>query len=262
MISCIIEKTGMRAVPALISFALFIMFVTPFFAHIINLGNCAGALISGALTVIFAFFAPFKRLVANLWNTGFGKVLICAIAVFVAVCIILATVISVFMINASRDAPKGRDSTVVVLGCKVNGTSPSLMLERRLDAAYEFLSENPDVTVIVSGGKGDDEHISEAQCMKEYLVDMGISPERIFMEDKSSSTYENLKFSKKIIEDNNLSSDITIVTDSFHQLRAEMIAGELGIKAYNVSAHTPMWLIPTYWVREWFGVAYQFVFGG
>lgn len=261
MISCIIEKTGMRAVPALISFALFLMFVTPFFANIINLGNCVGAALSGILTAVFVFFAPFRKLISHIWSTRFGRILICTAVVIVAVCIILASVISVLMIKASRDAPDGRPSTVVVLGCKVNGTSPSLMLERRLDAAYEYLSENPDVIVIVSGGKGDDEHISEAECMKNYLTDLGISPERIYMEDKSSSTYENLKFSQKIIEENKLNNDITIVTDSFHQLRAEMIAEELGFNAYSVSAHTPMWLLPTYWVREWFGVVFQFVFG-
>ncbi len=168
---------------------------------------------------------------------------------------------SVLMVRASRDAPDGRPSTVVVLGCKVNGTAPSLMLEARLDAAYDFLVENPETTVIVSGGKGDDEQISEAQCMYDYLVDRGIPHDRIIMENKSASTYENLKFSKEIIEQKNLCRDVTIITDGFHQLRADMIASELEINSYNVSAKTQIWLLPTYWVREWFGVAHQFIFG-
>ena len=80
------------------------------------------------------------------------------------------------------------------------------------------------------------------------------------MEDKSSSTYENLEFSKSIIEENNLCSDIVIVTDGYHQLRAEMIAKNLGYENIsNISAPTSPWLVPTYWVREWFGVAYQFI---
>lgn len=260
MTGCIIEKTGMRTVPALIFFALFLLFVAPFFANIINLGNCFGAIASGILTAVFVFFKPFKKVISLMWSTAVGKVLLCTAATLIILCIVLAMIISVFMIKASRDTPNERASTVVILGCKVNGSSPSLMLERRLDAAYEFLSGNPGVNVIVSGGKGDDERISEAQCMKDYLIGLGISPERIFMEDKSASTYENLKYSKIIIEENKLNKDITIVTDSFHQLRAEMIAGELGMNAYNVSAHTPLWLIPTYWVREWFGVVHQFVF--
>lgn len=261
MIGELIGKTGLRPIPALISFAFFLLFITPFFTNIINLGNCVGAAVSALSTAVFVFFDPFKKLVSSLCRTPAGKILICAVAAIMILCIVLAAVISAFMIRASADAPDGRPSTVVVLGCKVNGTSPSLMLQRRLNAAYEFLIENPETNVIVSGGKGGDEQISEAQCMMEYLVEKGIAPERIYLEDKSTSTYENLKFSKEIIDANGMSSDITIVTDSFHQLRADMIAEDIGIHSYNVSAHTPPWLLPTYWVREWFGVCYQFVFG-
>jgi uncharacterized SAM-binding protein YcdF (DUF218 family) len=163
------------------------------------------------------------------------------------------------MVKASHDNPDGRATTVVVLGCKVKDGRPSLMLRRRLDAAYEYLSENEDVTAIVSGGKGDDELISEAQCMSEYLISKGISPERIIMEDKSESTYENLKFSQSIINERGLEEHITIVSDGYHQLRAELIADSLGIEAYNISAPTSWWLVPTYWVREWFGVIYQVI---
>jgi len=97
--------------------------------------------------------------------------------------------------------------------------------------------------------------------MKEYLVGRGISDERIIMEDKSESTYENLKFSYEIIEQNKLNRKITIVTDAYHQLRAEMIASDMGIESYNISAKTSWGLVPTYWVREWFGIVYQFMFG-
>ncbi|MBQ3915749.1 MAG: YdcF family protein, partial [Ruminococcus sp.] len=82
---------------------------------------------------------------------------------------------------------------------------------------------------------------------------------RIYREDKSVSTEENLSFSSKIIKENSLPEDITIITDGYHQLRADMLAERLGIKAYNISAHTSRWLVPTYWVREWFGVAYYIV---
>ena len=157
------------------------------------------------------------------------------------------------------DRPKNTDTTVVVLGCKVKNGAPSLMLGRRLNAAYEYLTEEPDVKVIVSGGKGDDEIISEAQCMRDYLVDRGIAPERIYMEDKSTDTDENLRFSQDIIRREGLPEHITIVTDGFHQLRSDMKAEKLGMRAYNISAHTPWWLVPTYWVREWFGIIYYII---
>lgn len=256
-----IEKMGMRVVPTLISFIILLIFLAPFATGIINLGNCAGALISGTLTAIFMFYKPFCRFVSQLWKHPLGKAAVSLVSAAAAIMVIAAIVISCFMIKAARDNPKGRDTTVVVLGCKVKDGRPSLMLRRRLDAAYSYLEEYPNVTVIVSGGKGDDELISEAECMKDYLESKGIKPNRIIMEDKSESTYENLKYSKEIIEKNGLNKKITIVSDGYHQLRAEMIASELGIEAYNISAPTSLWLIPTYGVREWFGVAYQFIFG-
>ena len=259
--STIIEKTGMRVFPALISFILLALFIAPFFVGIVNLGNCTGAFISAVMLGIFTFYRPFSRMIASLWQKPAGKAVICCISVIVIFCIILALVISGFMIRASRDAPEDSATTVVVLGCKVKNGRPTLMLRRRLDAAYDYLCDNKDVTVIVSGGQGSDETISEAQCMSEYLISKGIDSERIIIEDKSSSTYENLKFSREIIKENALCEKITIVTDGYHQLRAEIIAADLGMDAYNISAPTSPWLIPTYWVREWFGVIYQFVFG-
>lgn len=259
--SVILERTGMRVVPALISFIFLCFFIAPFFAGIVNIGNCVGTAVTALILGIFTFFGPFSHFVALFWQKPAGKVIICIVSAIAALCVILAIIISVFMITASRDAPQGNDTTVVVLGCKVKDGRPSLMLRRRLDAAYDYLSEYEDVTVIVSGGKGSDELISEAQCMRDYLISKGISQERVIMEDRSSSTYENLKFSQEIIEKNNLNEKITIVTDGYHQLRAEMIASDLDIEAYNISAHTSEWLLPTYCVREWFGVTYQFIFG-
>ncbi len=252
-------KTGMRAVPALISFIMMILFLLPMGTGIINLGNCAGAVITAALTALFVYWDKFTGIVSRMWESRAGRVLIFVTASFAALCVILAAVISGFMFREMTDRPKNTDTTVVVLGCKVKNGAPSLMLGRRLNAAYEYLTEEPDVKVIVSGGKGDDEIISEAQCMRDYLVDRGIAPERIYMEDKSTDTDENLRFSQDIIRREGLPEHITIVTDGFHQLRSDMKAEKLGMRAYNISAHTPWWLVPTYWVREWFGIIYYII---
>ena len=175
--------------------------------------------------------------------------------------VVLAVVISVFMLRAADDPPKDENTTVVVLGCKVKDGRPSLMLGRRLEAAYKYLSEHDSVCAVVSGGQGKDEAMSEAQCMRDWLVGRGIAPERIFMEDKSVNTEENLRFSKKIIADNGLPETVTLITDGFHQLRAEMIAEKQGISAYNISGYTSWYIVPTYWVREWFGVVHYKLFG-
>lgn len=261
MIGYIIEKTGMRAIPALIFFVLFIVFIIPMNVNIINIGNCFGAAVTGLLSLGFIFYGPLIRFFAQIWNTGFGKTVLIILSCIAIIGTISVTAISIFMLAAKQDHPDTRPSTLVVLGCKVNGKGPSLMLKRRLDTAYNFLEENPDVVAVVSGGKGSDEQISEAECMRDYLVNKGISKERIYLEDKSASTNENLYFSKKIIEENNLENNITIVTDGFHQLRAELIADNLNMKSYNLSSDTPLWLVPTYWVREWFGIAYYLLFG-
>lgn len=250
-----------KVIPALLCFGLFLIFAMPIGVGIINLGNCAGMGICGMLTLIFIFWGRFGTFIGRCWEKPFGKVILCLIGAFAVIGVILAVVISVLMIRASDDPPKDENTTVVVLGCKVKDGAPSLMLRRRLDAAYDYLSQHESVCAVVSGGKGDDEVISEAQCMKEWLVEKGIAPERIYMEDRSVNTEENLRFSREIISAEGLPDKITLITDSYHQLRAEMIAEKQDIKAYNISGYTSWYLVPTYWVREWFGVVYYKLFG-
>ena len=250
-----------KIIPAIISAILLGIFISPSFMGIFNIGSVAGILVSGSLTGIFVFWKPFTELVKKMWNKPAGKIFLCISTTIVSICIIIAVIISIFMIKAVNDPPKDENTTVVVLGCKVKEGRPSLMLKRRLNCAYKYLSEHESVNVIVSGGQGNDEVISEALCMKNYLIEKGISPERIFMEDKSVNTYENLKFSKNIINRENLPEKITLVTDGFHQCRAEMIAKKLDIEPYNISGYTSWYIIPVYWVREWFGIVYYYIFG-
>lgn len=256
-----IESTPLRVCFCVIFIILFLLFVLPMTVGIINLGNIVGAIISVLGFSIFAFNEKISKLINILMEKSIGKVVLNIISVLLIFCILLAIVISGIMVYKMNNYPS-EPSNIIVLGCKVKGTKPSLMLKRRLDTAYEYLVQNEDVIAIVSGGKGDDEQISEAQCMKEYLVSKGISESRIIMEDKSTSTYENFKYSKQILQEHNLPTDtITVVTDGYHQLRASMIAKKLEFKTYSISAYTSWYLVPTYFVREWFGVTYQFIFG-
>lgn len=256
-----IERTEMRVIPALISFILLLVFLAPVSVRIINLGNIAGAGISVLLMTVFVFWRQFKSLVGSLWSSGAGKAAVIAAAAFICAGVVTAAVLSVMMIREMHDAPSDSNTTVVVLGCKVRDNGPSLMLARRLDAACSYLTGHPDVKVVVSGGQGKDEVVSEAECMRDYLVRRGIDSGRIYMEDKSVDTNENLRFSKEVIEKNGLPEQITLVTDGFHQLRADILAEKLGIRAYNISAATPAYLLPTYWVREWFGLIYYKILG-
>lgn len=121
-------------------------------------------------------------------------------------------------------------SVLVVLGCQVKGNRPSKSLKRRLDIAYKFLENNKDICCIVSGGRGSDELISEADCMYSYLTDKGISKDRILKEDTSTSTEENLINSLQVIKEHSLPKNMIIATDFYHQLRANIIGKKHSIK--------------------------------
>ncbi|MBQ7981688.1 MAG: YdcF family protein [Oscillospiraceae bacterium] len=238
-----------------VGFAIF-LFPPVFSGVFFNIGNTAGMLACAALFFITIYWSKLLVLLSENKAFRFTAIIISAIAVAL---VILAAVISAFMISAANSPPP-ENTTVIILGCKVKGERPSLMLSKRIDAAYEYLSANPSAMCIVSGGQGSDEIMSEAECMKRVLVEKGIAEERIIMEDKSTSTDENLCFSLEKMQENGLSGSVTIVTSEFHQLRAKMIAENYDLETYAVSAPTVWYLLPTYWVREWFGVTYQYIF--
>lgn len=253
-----IDNTVVRIIMSVIFSAGFIIFIAPFFAGIVNAGNCFGAFICALMSLFSIFNDKVSEAVYRIYGHTAGKIAVISVITFLISGFILAAVISGFMIHSMNDKPSEPD-TVIILGCKVKGQRPSLMLKRRLDTACKYLKENNDVLVIVSGGQGKDEIMSEAECMKSYLIQNGISSDRIYKEDRSSSTYENFKFSKEIMQEYNLGERLTVVTDGYHQLRAGMIADSLGIETNAVSAPTALWLVPTYWVREWIAVVYTFI---
>lgn len=237
-----------------------IHFMTPMFAAIVNIGNITGVAVSVILFFMVVFRGTFAQIFSRMATHKGGRIFLFTAGGIACIALIGAVVISCFMVKAMNDKPKNSQTTVVVLGCQINGETPSRMLKRRLDAAYDYLSVNNDVKVIVSGGQGSDEVTSEADVMRKYLLQRGVEDSRIYMENKSTSTEENLRFSKEIIEKEGLCEKITIVTDGFHQLRADILAKQQGIESCNISASTEKWLLPTYWIREIYGVAYYLVF--
>ena len=149
---------------------------------------------------------------------------------------------------------------LIVLGCQVNGTVPSRMLRQRIDAAAAYLNSYPDALAIVSGGKGPGEDITEAECMYTYLTAAGISPERIILEDRATSTMENLRFSQALMADG---ATAAIVSNEFHLYRADQMAQKLGIDAELVPADTELpILLANYSLREIFAVWKFHLLGG
>ena len=168
------------------------------------------------------------------------------------------------MIGACSKTP-AENATAVVLGCRVYGERASLMLRERLDAAYEYLQNNPDAMCVVSGGQGSGEDITEANCMSQYLIDKGIDPGRILLENKATSTQENICYSLDLIE------TITgvrpqragIVSSEYHLYRAGQIAKSQSLEAVGIPATTRIISLRiNYFLREIAGVWYNIVFGG
>ena len=236
-----------------------IWFLTPFaVGRIMNLGNGTGAVIMALIIAYGAFMPQINQTIKKTNDTKFGKVILTGILIIVVAVVSLAAVETAFMIKAATAKPS-EEATVVVLGCRAYGSRPSIMLASRLDAAYEYLTEHPDAICIVSGGQGPDESMPEAECMYIYLTDKGIAPERIYQENRSTSTRENLLFSQEIIEEEGLNPEIAIVTNEYHEYRAGMIADALEMEYSAVPARTPLWLFPTYYIRELYGIIYEWV---
>ncbi len=190
------------------------------------------------------------------------KLLWFLIAVIVMIGAAAFAFVSGHMISASNNiAPSyNNDLTVVVLGCRVYGDKPSKMLRGRLDKAADYLLTHPGVNCIVSGGMGSDEDVPESVVMKQYLIKKGVSASRIKIEDESHSTRENIKYSIEVAEKNNYYTTFYIVTDRFHQLRANIVCRELGVTSYALSCETPWYLTMYYWFREMFGIAHHTVY--
>lgn len=147
---------------------------------------------------------------------------------------------------------------IIVLGAKVNGTRLTSVLKKRLDKAVRYLNQYPKCQVIVSGGQGIGEQVTEAFAMAEYLQDCGIDAQRIEQEAASTTTRENLAYSKAIIK--NASEGVSapvigIVTNNFHMFRSIKIAQQIGIRhPVPLPAPTSGIMMGSYVIREFFGV--------
>ncbi|MDE7063363.1 MAG: YdcF family protein [Lachnospiraceae bacterium] len=236
-----------------------ICFLLPLFIYgIINIGNITGFFVFLCITLYGMKMPAIHRFLKKVWQKRSGKYILSVLSVFIVLALGIATVISVGMIRTvSQEPPK--NATVIVLGAKVQGERPSLILQERLDAAYDYLQKNQQSVCILSGGMGSDENISEAECMYQYLIDKGIDSKRLYKEDQSTTTQENLAFSKDLIQQYSLDSTIVIVTNEFHEYRAVAIASSLDMEAYAVPAETLWWLFPTYYVRELYGIVYEYI---
>jgi len=165
------------------------------------------------------------------WVTRLGVILF-------AICSVVYIWLGEEMKQGVQPAANGTATYMIVLGAKVKpGGIPSLSLKNRLEEAVKYLNKYPHVKVIVSGGQGADEDQSGASVMLKYLQNKGIDTNRILVEDQSTSTYENLLFSKELLPKG--TKKITILSNDFHLKRAKYLAESLGFEVDVVAAKTP-----------------------
>ena len=178
--------------------------------------------------------------------------------VFISLIIITALIITTELAAIWANIPMGdvpEKSVVIVLGAQVVNSRPTLILAGRIKAAANYLTVHPDSVCIASGGRGADEDISEAKCIRDTLVsDYHIDTKRIYMEDASYNTSQNLENSAKIIIANDLSTNVLLATDGFHMFRAKTLAGWKGLTPYSCPAFTDRRLVFYLYIRELIGI--------
>lgn len=187
--------------------------------------------------------------------------------VFSTICgllLVAATFTGVQITAAASSAPAQNCDYLIILGCAVNGDEPSQMLQYRLDAAYDYMIKNPNAQCVVSGGLGDGDQLTEAQCMYNELTAMGIEPNRIWLEEKATSTTENISNSLAILKEKNgsIPDNIAVLSSEFHLFRAGKIAADLGVDVQTVNAKTVRKeLLLNYFIREILAVWKYEIFG-
>lgn len=194
------------------------------------------------------------------WWSQFPPLLRKVIIGLVIVGILAFVIVESCIFAHYRDRGSKELDYIIVLGAQMKPAGPSIVLRFRLDAAYDYLMENEDTLCVVSGGQGANEPCSEAQGMYDYLVEKGIDPERILMEDKSTDTSENIAFSAALI--GGTDKEVGIVTNNFHVFRGVMLARHAGFKnACGIAARSNVYFQPNNLVREFFGVMKDLVCG-
>ena len=177
----------------------------------------------------------------------------------------MVTITEGIIIKASFGSPSETVDYVVVLGAKVRVTGPSASLWDRIYGAYDYLKANPEVIAVVSGGQGEDEPIPEAASMYEELTKLGIDPDRIWIEDQATSTWENLHFSLDLIEKRTgkRPEKIGVLSSEYHLYRASLFTKACGVEFVGVPAKTSRVTQKiNHFMREVAGVWHYWLLGG
>ena len=159
------------------------------------------------------------------------------------------------VIHSAYAGADDRAGAAVLFGAGLDGSRPSAVLYSRIGAAQDWLEDNPGAVIVVSGGQGDGENMTEAQAMYDELVSRGIEPGRIYREEAAQDTEQNVLYSRQILTDLGYSGKVALITSEFHLFRVGFLARRTGWETAGVPAQTPyLYLTITYFLREYFSV--------
>ena len=237
----------LKIIFAVIGSVIFLNGVGLTFTSNSNVGILMTLFLGAVIIVTALFFEKMLPWLKVLLVSGIGIAVICC---------------SFLIIYGKTDNVTYKEDAVIVLGAAVHGKTPSLTLKRRLETAVKYYNQNPEVIIVVSGGKGPQEDITEAEAMKQYLVEKGVAQDNIIKEESATSTYENFVFSKLIL-DEKFKNDYSVafITNEYHILRAGACANRAGIKNLtHIHSDTSLSYIIAGSLRECLAVVKYLVF--
>ena len=212
-------------------------------------------------TILFYTFMPL----IGLKFPDFAKFTTRIFTIVLILGLLVVGITEAIIIKTSFGDPAEAVDYVVVLGAKVNANGPSVSLWDRICAAYEYSQAHPDAILILSGGQGTDEPITEAECMFRELFWLGVEADRLWCEDFATSTWENLQFSLDLIEEKTgqRPTKIGVLSSEYHPFRASLFAKACDVEFVGIPARTSRWgQRINHFMREVAGVWHYLILGG
>ena len=234
-----------------------------YFCKFVLPGYSFTALVCLCLAAVILFYTAMPFLGQHF--PGLAKVLTLGVTAVLVLGLCVCAVTEALIIKASFGDPGEQVDYVVVLGAKVRDDGPSVSLWDRIYAARDYLEAHPHTVAVLSGGKGKDEPMSEAQCMFTELLALGIEPGRLWQEDKAESTWENIRFSLDLIqkETGARPRKIGVLSSEYHLFRASLFAKKNQVEFVGIPARTSrLSQRINHFMREVAGVWHYIILGG
>lgn len=224
----------------------------------------SGSVVLGLILLIAGVLTTIRCIVGAVFKVVW-KLIRKPLAIVLAILLVAMAITAVPILIGAKSQPETPCDYLIVLGAGVEGETPSPILQDRIDAAYAYLTEHPDTVCIATGGKGDDENLSEAQCIFNHLTAMGIDADRIWMEDQATSTVENFRYSIQLLDEKTggIPESVGVLSNEFHLCRASLMAKKQGLRPIFVAAPTSnVGIRIGYTIREIFALWKYLAVGG